>query len=60
MLNISLQYIFLILDDQHLSARTNDLDTVTAVQYLDAVIPCRPTSPDVDVQLYRFSEDMVS
>lgn len=48
------------LDDNHLSASTDVLDTVTAVQYLDAVIPCRPTSPDVEVEISRLAGDMVS
>lgn len=48
------------LDDNHLSASTDVLDTVTAVQHLDAIIPCRPTSPDVEVELYRIAGDMVS
>lgn len=54
----NLQFIYL--DDNHLSARTDDLETVIAVQYLEAIIPCRPTSPDVDVELSGFSDEMVS
>ncbi|XP_008191844.1 vascular endothelial growth factor receptor 1 isoform X1 [Tribolium castaneum] len=39
-------------DDEHLSATIEDIDTIFVTQYSDAVIPCRPTSPDVRVELY--------
>ncbi|XP_063923158.1 vascular endothelial growth factor receptor 1-like isoform X3 [Zophobas morio] len=38
-------------DQEHLSVSDAEVETVTVTQYDEAVIPCRPTSPDVDVKL---------
>lgn len=46
-------------DDQHLSVSNEPVETVTGTQYMDAIIPCRPTSPDVRVTLHRLAGDVV-
>ncbi|KAJ3659812.1 hypothetical protein Zmor_011480 [Zophobas morio] len=46
-------------DQEHLSVSDAEVETVTVTQYDEAVIPCRPTSPDVDVEL-TFNRKAVS
>lgn len=41
----------IILDDLHLALRS-DIYLLNVNQLLEVVFPCRPTSPDVKVDLY--------
>ncbi|XP_044748223.1 vascular endothelial growth factor receptor 1-like isoform X2 [Coccinella septempunctata] len=51
-------YIY-VHDEEHLSVEEKDLESIVVTQYNDAVIPCRPTFPDVSVSLTRISGDEV-
>ena len=52
--------IFVFIDQEHLSVSDAEVETVTVTQYDEAVIPCRPTSPDVDVKLTLIGGEAVS
>lgn len=39
------------LDDEHLSVSNDELISTTVTQYEEAIIPCRPTAPSVNVTL---------
>ncbi|XP_045479289.1 vascular endothelial growth factor receptor 1-like isoform X2 [Harmonia axyridis] len=46
-------------DEEHLSVENKDLESIVVTQYSDAVIPCRPTFPDVSVNLTKVSGDEI-
>lgn len=53
--------VFHVLDPIHLSViPTNEFYLVQMMQYTSDVLPCRPTSPDVVVELFEFDGDQVS
>lgn len=45
--------VFYILDDVHLLAVSEYLFVLTKNEYENVIIPCRPTSPDVNITLIK-------
>ncbi|KAJ8949908.1 hypothetical protein NQ318_010542 [Aromia moschata] len=52
-------FIFFIPDNDHFSILDGELETVVVTQFQEAIIPCRPTSPDVHVTLYLITGEPV-
>jgi hypothetical protein len=59
--NLSLNFNnVLVVDKDHLSVGGADVDTVLVTQFSEAVLPCRPTSPDVTVELTLITGEKVT
>lgn len=57
-----LNFFILILDPENLSVIKGSNEyahTINAVQYSDAILPCRPTAPNVDVELWDASDNQI-
>jgi len=52
------KFIVLFLDDTHLLAVPEALLILTQDEFGDIIIPCRPTSPDVNVTLMKNEEEV--
>ena len=52
--------IFVFIDKEHLSVSDAEMETITVTRYSEAIIPCRPTSSDVEVSLIFYGEGVVS
>ncbi|XP_050295850.1 vascular endothelial growth factor receptor 1-like [Anthonomus grandis grandis] len=44
-------------DSEHLSVEEHNGETRYATQFSDITLPCRPTAPDIDVELISFGTD---
>lgn len=51
-------YMYLIADDNNLMVDEN-FEVVIAREYSNAVIPCRPTSPNVEVKLIKAGQEVI-
>lgn len=47
------------IDETHLFSIPDDFDKVLVTYYLNVILPCRPTSPDINVKLF-YDDDEVS
>jgi hypothetical protein len=56
---VAVIYLF-VSDKDHLSVGGADVDTVLVTQFSEAVLPCRPTSPDVTVELTLITGEKVT
>ncbi|XP_063923139.1 vascular endothelial growth factor receptor 3-like isoform X1 [Zophobas morio] len=51
-------YLF-VKDKEHLSVSDAEMETITVTRYSEAIIPCRPTSSDVEVSLIFYGEGVI-
>ncbi|KAF5277868.1 hypothetical protein FQA39_LY06020 [Lamprigera yunnana] len=56
---VSKVYVY-VKDEEHLSVHAKILYVITVDQYSEVVLPCRPTSPDVKVELLQTPEEKES
>jgi hypothetical protein len=52
-------YCEICLDDTYLLAVPEDLVMLSPNEYANVIIPCRPTSPDVNVTLFKDDEEVI-
>jgi len=52
------KYHLLCLDDSHLLAIPENLVLLTQNEFGNVILPCRPTSPDINVTLTKDEEEV--